>query len=154
MATVQPGACLLTVRARKQQEAEFFLGGCLCIHRHEYFQIISDDKCDPTMSNFSLYFQTPFTSSALHVLKSGLQPPLHCRREQQIPSAHQSGAAGLLNQQPSRPAAARILCNVLTRLQAAAASDLLGNELSISRRSLEMYRPGNPVTVQYFPLFA
>lgn len=64
------------------------------------------------------------------------------------------GAAELLNQQQSRPANARILCNVLTRLQAAAAaSDLLGNELSISRRSLEMYRPtrkpGNPVTVQY-----
>lgn len=68
--------------------------------------------------------------------------PLHRRGEQQIPSAHQSGAAGLLNQQPRRPAAARILCSVLTRLQAAAAvSDLLGNELSISHRSLEMYRP-------------
>lgn len=55
------------------------------------------------------------------------------------------GVAELLNQQQSRPATARILCNVLTRLQAAAAaaaaSDLLGNELSISRRSLEMYRP-------------
>lgn len=78
--------------------------------------------------------------------KSGWQPPLRCRREQQIPSAHQSGAAVLLNQQPSRPAAARILRNVLTRLQAAAAaaaaaSDLPGNELSISRRPLEMYRP-------------
>lgn len=79
--------------------------------------------------------------------KSGWQPPLRCRRAQQIPSAHQSGAVVLLNQQPSRPAAARILRNVLTRLQAAAtaaaaaASDLPGNELSISRRPLEMYRP-------------
>lgn len=68
------------------------------------------------------------------------------------------GAAELLNQQQSRPANARILCNVLTRLQAAAAaSDLLGNELSISRRSLELYRPtrkpGNPVTVQYLFFF-
>lgn len=69
--------------------------------------------------------------------------------------------AELLNQQQSRPATTRILCNVLTRLQAAAAaSDLLGNELSISHRSLEMYRPtrkpGNPVTVQYLyflPIF-